>query len=349
MRLLGPVLGSISAALLASCSPGEYAGIDLNASLISAIDIETQDIAKRASIGDKNAQLLLARRYRDGLGVPVSKENACGLYAIAVRAQSRTQTTFICDGACQAETTHIGGYDKGIAEAADEAEALGCGLERYTPEKAKQRVTSAAELAAFDCGGAVGRLDRQGYKIAQPKCYPFLEERLRTITAFHVGLLGCEKTRRRHSGETLQHWTKRTRKCLFERPEVTLTRRQSDQVKSFASLVSNVVHCDGDSNEGGHECKIIPSADGKSVELAKPDIEWSLLAPIFDALLSARGVDNDTVRNRTTVYARRALELICNRGRLKRNTVDFRPGEWELCFLYRDATRPPPQKIDTVP
>lgn len=74
---------SIGAALLfagAACASNSYMGISLVSGQASA---DLQNLARRAQIGDKQAQLDLGIRFEEGAGVPVDRKRATKLYRLA--------------------------------------------------------------------------------------------------------------------------------------------------------------------------------------------------------------------------------------------------------------------------
>jgi hypothetical protein len=81
LRLLA-VLGILSSAGVAACSttPDSYQGISLAA---DNQDAELRSLARRASEGDKHAQLALGIRFETGDGVPVDLRRAERLYRMA--------------------------------------------------------------------------------------------------------------------------------------------------------------------------------------------------------------------------------------------------------------------------
>jgi hypothetical protein len=87
--------GALALAALAACATGggeRYQGIPLAG---SAADPELSVLARRASDGDKHAQLALGIRFETGDGVPVDLRRAERLYALAADTSGETRDMYI--------------------------------------------------------------------------------------------------------------------------------------------------------------------------------------------------------------------------------------------------------------
>jgi hypothetical protein len=75
-KAVGPLI-ACCVALLGGCAANQYAGISL---LPGRANADIQGLARRASAGDRLAQLELGRRFEQGIGVTRNASQACAIY-----------------------------------------------------------------------------------------------------------------------------------------------------------------------------------------------------------------------------------------------------------------------------
>jgi hypothetical protein len=86
------VSAAVSLAATTACAPDSYMAISLVPGQVSA---EVQDLARRAQVGDKQAQLDLGIRFEEGIGVPQDKAQAKKLYAQAAADSGGTIWVYV--------------------------------------------------------------------------------------------------------------------------------------------------------------------------------------------------------------------------------------------------------------
>jgi TPR repeat protein len=115
----------VLATLSACAAPSSYMGISLKPSAVSE---EVKDLAARAMLGDKRAQLELGKRFEEGRGLPRNTNKAKHLYRRAATDSGGTIWLYLPatsrGGVGRVVPVSRGVPQKGLLEAKERSERL---------------------------------------------------------------------------------------------------------------------------------------------------------------------------------------------------------------------------------